>query len=634
LPEEDVSLFLGIFDQTQSDRELQQAMALAAQVFHGKPNAKSCIWGKDGIALYWSIDGIATHHRTHSPFWSHDQQIAVLFEGKIYNLARLKHELGPNIHWQTDDTSEVLAYLYNCNPDDFLESINGKFAFVLWDARRQKLLLGRDRFGVQSLFYSYQQDKLIFGTSLRSLLKTGWIPKQLNSQVVLEYLLYCYNPSQQTFIETVQKVPASHFLSFDGATLNLHRYWNLSFAEQHQKTEAQYCEEIPALMEDAVRIRIDPSRKLGVFLSGGIDSSSMLSLASRYSTEPLSTFSFRCAGRSYDESSFARYVAQQFNTDHTEVQYQPEDLSTITAIVQAMDEPFCDIGIEIGTYLLGKTAQGKVDYIFSGEGGDELFGGHPVYTADKVAALVDWVPRSLSHPLMQLLQKIPDSDQKKNLQVKLKRFAYSLSFSPELLSHRWRIYYTPQELQKLCTLDFLCQCNLETLFESMVQYSKAADGSDGLSRSLYSDYWTLVNFYLRRLELLRSLGVDNSLPLLDYRLVEYAAKIPSSLKLRGFSDTKYIYKQALQGIVPDKILFDRPKLGHSVPMKNWLRENLEIQQWMREILLDGWLQAGNLFNSAFMQQMLQEHLCKTHNHSHRLWSLLVLQLWISEHFKD
>lgn len=620
-------MLLGIFDPDRSPTTQEQWTQTIHQLSHNPPQ----LWQQDQLFLSYIPTDIPSPNAP-QPFCSPDRQIILFFEGKIYNTAELQQILGITI--DTKHSGELLVNLYSKYGDQFLQSVNGKFAFALWDNRQQKLLLGRDRFGIQSPFYSYQQGRLIFGTSLRSLLKTGLIAKQLNSQVVLEYLLYCYNPSQQTFIETVQKVPASHFLSFDGTTLNLHRYWNLSFAEQHQKTEAQYCEEIPALMEDALQLRIDPSRKLGVFLSGGIDSSSMLSLASRYSPDPLSTFSFRCAGRSYDESEYAQYVAQQFNTNHTEVQYQPEDLSTIAAIVKAMDEPFCDIGIEIGTYLLGKAAQGKVDYIFSGEGGDELFGGHPVYTADKVAAWVDWVPRSLSSPVMQLLQQIPDSDQKKNLQVKLKRFAYSLSFSPELLSHRWRIYYTPQELQDLCTPDFLSRCNLEKIFDSMIQYNEAADGSDGLSRSLYSDYWTLVNFYLRRLELLRSFGVDNSLPLLDYRLVEYAAKIPSSLKLRGFSDTKYIYKQALKGIVPDKILFDRPKLGHSVPMKNWLRDRPESQKWMIEVLSDTQFQQRGFFSNGFVQRLIQEHLRKSHNHSHRLWSLLVLELWFREHLDD
>jgi asparagine synthase (glutamine-hydrolysing) len=619
-------MLLGLFNTNRAQSELHEEFLQILPRLSAQPPK---VWHNEHLLLSWIPTGIPSLDKPHQPFLSPDRQIVLLFEGKLYNATELQQSLGMTP--ETDSSSEILVNLYIKYGDRFLDPVNGKFAFALWDQRQQKLLLGRDRFGIQPLFYCYQQGPLIFGSSLRSLLKTGWIPKQLNSQVVLEYLLYCYNPSQQTFIETVQKVPASHFLSFDGATLNLHRYWNLSFAEQHQKTEAQYCEEIPALMEDAVRIRIDPSRKLGVFLSGGIDSSSMLSLASQHVTEPLATFSFRCAGRSYDESSYARYVAQQFNTNHTEVQYQPEDLSAIATIVQSMDEPFCDIGIEIGTFLLGRTAQGQVDYIFSGEGGDELFGGHPVYTADKVAAWVDWIPRSLSHPIMQLLQKIPDSDQKKNLQVKLKRFAYSLSFSPELLSHRWRIYYTPQELQDLCTPDFLDQCNLETLFDSMVQSSEAADGDDGLSRSLYSDYWTLVNFYLRRLELLRSFGIDNSLPLLDYRLVEYAAKIPSSLKLRGFSDTKYIYKQALKGIVPDKILFDRPKLGHSVPMKNWLRDRPEIQKWVVEILSDAQFRQRGLFSDGFIQRLIHEHLQKSHNHSHRLWSLVVLELWLREH---
>ena len=282
-----------------------------------------------------------------------------------------------------------------------------------------------------------------------------------------------------------------------------------------------------------------------------------------------------------------------------------------------MDEPFCDIGIEIATFLLGRAASGQVSYVFSGEGGDELFGGHPVYTADKVAAYIDRLPKPLLQPIAQVLQTLPDSDRKKNLQVKLKRFAYSVAFPPELLSHRWRIYYTAAELDKLCTKELLKQTQKPE--------------PDLLSRCLSSDYWTLVNFYLRRLELLRQFGIENRLPLLDYRLVEYAAKIPSELKLKGFSDTKYIYKQALKGILPDDILFNRPKLGHSVPMKNWLRQETEIIDWMTDILNSTSFRQRGLFKPNAIQKLLDEHANKQHNHSHRLWALLVLELWFREY---
>jgi asparagine synthase (glutamine-hydrolysing) len=321
-------------------------------------------------------------------------------------------------------------------------------------------------------------------------------------------------------------------------------------------------------------------------------------------------------------------VAKHYGTQHTEIPYQPTDLSLISQAVEAMDEPFCDIGIEIGTFLLGRAAQGKASYVFSGEGGDELFAGHPVYTADKVAAFIDRVPPGLLEPMTALLQRIPDSDQKKNVQVKLKRFAYSLSFPPSLLSHRWRIYYKPLELMDLCTSDFLTPCNLDNLYDSMLVHTQAADGQDELSRSLYSDYQTLVSFYLRRLELLRAFGIENRLPLLDHRLVEYAAQIPSNLKLRGFSDTKYIYKQALVGILPNEILFDRPKLGHSVPMKNWMREDETVQHWMLEILSDRSFLNRGFFEPSQIKAMIDQHLNKTHNYSHRLWALVVLELWL------
>jgi asparagine synthase (glutamine-hydrolysing) len=248
-----------------------------------------------------------------------------------------------------------------------------------------------------------------------------------------------------------------------------------------------------------------------------------------------------------------------------------------------------------------------------------------------VAALTEQVPPPLLEPALQLLQTLPDSDQKKNLQVKLKRFAYSLSFSKTLLSHRWRVYYKLRELKELCTPEFLATGKLDQLFDSMLQYTNEADGHDDLSRSLYSDYWTLVNFYLRRLELLKSLDLDNHLPLLDYQLVEYAAKIPSQYKIRRFSDTKYIYKKALIGIVPNSILFNRPKLGHSVPMKNWLREDFITQQWAVKILSDRRFKERNLFNEKFVQCLISEHIHKAHNYSHRIWSLVVLELWLREH---
>jgi asparagine synthase (glutamine-hydrolysing) len=622
-------MLLGILNKTRHDRNLKQELL---QVITQSPlsdeDNQPRVWSNQQLAFCYVPSGIETLDEPDQPFYNSDRQIVVLFEGKVYNASELKNNLGSDARLQTSGSGEILAYLYDRNPNRFLDSVNGKFVFALWDERAQRLILGRDRLGIQPLFYCDNGEQLMFSSSLRSLMATGWIQKQLNYDVALEYLLYCYNPSDQTLLQNVYKLPAGHLLSVDCTGTALNRYWQLSFANPYVKTEAQYCEEIPALIQDAVQIRMDRDRLPGVLLSGGIDSSTMVSLTSRLSSDPVSTFSFRCQGRSYDESRYARLVAQQYGTHHTEVSYQSHDLHRIAKAVQAMDEPLCDIGIEIGTFILGQAAQGQVSYVFSGEGGDELFGGHPVYIADKVATVIDRIPPAIVNPIAQLLQHLPDSDQKKNLQVKLKRFAYSLSFPTDLLSHRWRVYYKPQEFSQLCTSDFLSACHLDRIFDSMLKHTQDTDGLDCLSRSLYSDYWTLVSFYLRRLELLQAFGIENRLPLLDHRLVEYAAKIPSHLKIRGFSDIKYIYKQALVGLLPDEILFNRPKLGHSVPMKNWMREDALIQTWMEEILCKSTIESRGLFNADFIKRSLDEHLRKTHNHSHRLWSLLVLELWI------
>ena len=625
-------MILGIYDPQQSAASLQEKVQTALS-----KTASAQIWSDKVIALAWMPTNISSLDEPEQPYRS--SSTVSVFEGKLYNLADIQTRLGEKI--TSEQSGRAIGQLYERDSDDFLFGVNGKFAFALWDRRSQQLVLGRDRLGIQSLFYTTHGSQLIFSSSLKLLLKVPGVAKALNRQAVIDYLLYCYNPSDDTFFQNIYKLPASQLLKAGDRGVQLYPYWQLSFAEVDPKPEAEYCEEIPALIEDAVRLRMDREQLPGVLLSGGIDSSAMLSLSSQMSDRALSTFSFRCQGKSYDESQYARLVANRFSTQHTEITYGPESLTHIAEIAAAMDEPFCDIGIEIGTFLLGKNAQGKVSYVFSGEGGDELFGGHPVYTADKAAKYIDLIPKSLLQPISKSLQKLPDSDQKKNLQVKLKRLAYSLAFPPELLSHRWRIYYTANELKELCNDGLLpsylsngaSEALSERMFDTMLKHTQV-DGPDILSRCLSSDYWTLVNFYLRRLELLRSSGIENRLPLLDYRLVEYAAKIPSNFKLRGFSNSKYIYKQALRGIVPNQILFDRPKLGHSIPMKNWMREQAVVKNWMIDILSSDSFNNRKLFNPKFVQRLLNEHFQKTHNHSHRLWALVVLELWFRNNLDD
>jgi asparagine synthase (glutamine-hydrolysing) len=333
-------------------------------------------------------------------------------------------------------------------------------------------VLARDRVSIEPLYYSCQGDRVVFGSSLRAMLTAGLVPKRLNHQAVLQYLLYNYNPDIETFVSGARRVRAGQMLVATRSGVTTRDYWRLSFARVERKPFEQSKVEILHLIEDAIRIRVRgaPEGATGVLLSGGTDSSTLVSLGSRMVDGPLRTFSFRCEGFSYDESHWARLVSDRFGTEHTEFSYRPGHVRLITDAVQAMEEPFCDAGIEIATYLLGRMARGKVSFVLSGEGGDELFAGHPAYSADKLASYVDAFPERLVRPVAAMLQRLPDSAEKKNLQVKLKRFAYGLEFPRELLSHRWSTYYLADELRELCTPDLVSGGDLELFLVCMLYF--------------------------------------------------------------------------------------------------------------------------------------------------------------------
>jgi len=625
-------VILGAYNANRSGPELEQELL---RVIGRTPNipddARPVTWAAGPVALAWVAQGMRTFDEPGQPYQNQNKTITLVFEGKIYNLDEIATALGERTPVSRQNSGQVIIGLYERFGDRFLDHLNGKFSFALWDARHSKLLIVRDRLGIEPLFYCEEGGTLKFGSSLRAFLSTGFIEAELCHDAVVQYLLYCYNPAEQTILRGVRNLRAGHIMAVSSAGREISRYWHLSFADTFDKTEQQYQEEAMELIEDAVRIRLDPDDPPAIFLSGGTDSSTLVGIASKMTNKPLRTFGFRCVGPQYDESPYAQYVADHFGVAYSRVDYEPDKLTLIEKAVDWMDEPFCDLGIEIGTFLMGGAAAEHAGYVFSGEGGDELFAGHPVYVADNAAAFVDIFPKALVRPIARILQKIPDSEQKKDLKVKLKRFAYSVAFPKELLSHRWRIYYTPEELRELCTPEFLAECELDKLYDGIKESMQGSDGHDHLAHSLYSDYYTLVSFYLSRLRLLRAYSLESRLPLLDHRLVEYAAKIPSALKIKGMSDTKYIYKKILEPLLPRKILYDRPKLGHGVPMKNWFRDDPEFTNWTSGVLSNGELQKRGFFRPSFVERMLDEHKRKVFNHSHRIWALLVLDLWLAKH---
>ncbi|MFQ5636714.1 MAG: asparagine synthetase B family protein [bacterium] len=528
------------------------------------------------------------------------------------------------------EPAQCILAAYEKSGEKSFTSLNGQFAGAIWDSRENRFLLVRDHLGFEPLFYFWNEKTLIFCSSLKSLIHHPEIESALNFRAIRNYLLFNFSIGLDTFIRNVNKVRPGACLILQNETLRTQRYWSLSYQNQNGRKIDDYTQTLIELTQDALKIRTqEKTSDAGAFLSGGMDSSSVVGLLSGLTDRPVHTFSFRCPEKMVDESYFARVMAEHYKTEHHEVPFTAEDLVHIEKMTEWMDEPLCDIGVELGSFILGREAHGSVDYILTGDGGDELYAGHPVYLADKMAATFDKLPSPIRNGVTRVAQLLPDSDKKKSLWVKTRRFAYSYHFPVELLSNRWRIYYRDDELCRICTDEVVEGFGELNNYDDITELYADADGPDFLSRSLYGDYQTLVRFHVDRLRLTRAHGIEARFPLHDYRLIEFSSTIPAELKING-SQVKYIQKKALEGVLPDEIVFRKDKMGHNVPMKNWMRDTQIFKDLINDVLSESAIKKRQFFKPERIQDMLDVHLKKKKDYSHRLYSLFILELWLQK----
>ena len=562
-----------------------------------------------------------------TPAQSKDHSVIVICQGAIYEIGDAEDQDLPR---NVSAAMKILA-LYNRYGVNFLHKLNGKFSLAIIDRKNERVVLSRDRFGIEPLFYYFDGDKLLFSSNLASIVNSGLVKKELNFHAIHQYLLFCYNPALYTFYKNVHKLRPGHTLVYDNGSARVEPYWYLSFKRnQTMSSELEIRENLLNLMKEAVRIRLDDKLTSGIFLSGGMDSSSVTALSRSFMKGDLHTFSFRCRGESFDESQYAKIVSDHYGTIHHLSEYAAEDIPSIQEFVKLIDEPFCDVGINVASYILAKNASKFVNCIYTGDGGDELYGGHPVYLADKTAQFFNIVPSFLLKPAFALGRLLPDSDKKKNSIVKIKRFSESYRYPKGLLSHRWRIYYNEKEINRLIVHDLYSHFNTFDPYQVILRFNKEADGSDLLSRAIYSDYQTVMGFYMRRIGMLKHFGIEARFPMLDHRLVEYVATIPSDLKIKGWSDSKYIFKKAMEPVLPHDIIYRKDKLGHSVPLKNWIRDDVTVHDFFMDWLSESVIRQRGFFNYDYVKMMLDDHLSKKRNNSHRLWAIIVLELWLRE----
>lgn len=560
-------------------------------------------------------------------------KLQVFFSGVLFNVNSLKQLLAQQGDDDPNDSpAEVVAGIYRIFGEDGFKKLNGGFVFLLSDPESGSVLAVRDQLGLEPLYYYHNKQSLFVSDSLNDLVELADVPRTLNPTALYRYLVFNYVPGEDALFNDVFKLRPGHLLIFQGTEIHVRPYWSLSFANVLQDSEETIREQLLEAMKKAVRLRIDSSPEpLGMFLSGGMDSSSVLGLMRPMTDQTIHSYSFRCKGKSFDESRYAQIMSETYSTEHHLVEYGAGHVSLIEEMVGSMDEPFCDIGIEIATYLLARENGGTTRTILTGDGGDELFAGHPVYLADGAASRFDQLPGLIKNPVTALCQLIPDPEAKKNIWVKAKRFAYSVQFPAELYSNRWRLYYTPAEIARLTDPSLGETLSSLNPLDSIAALYDEADGQNFLSRTLYGDYHTVVDFYLRRMSLLRAFGIEGRYPLLDPNLVTFAASIPANLKIRDGKDTKYIQHATMADILPDEIVFRTDKLGHSVPFKNWMRGSREVQTLIQDVLSESTVRRRGLFVYPFIRKLIEQHQRRSHNHSHRIWALVVLELWMQKH---
>jgi len=513
-----------------------------------------------------------------------------------------------------------------------LAEIEGTFALAWFDGRKRRLHLVRDRFGVEPLFYGLGRGGVLFGSRTRDLVAAGLLPGGLCPQGLSEFLTYCFIPGDATLDAQIRRVAPGHVVVLDtaGNVLERSRWYRLSFAGPAEHDERAIAERFRTLLEQAVVRRLEGSRP-GALLCGGMDSSSVVTFARRHRQGPILSFAFRCGDQSFDESVYARELAEAMGTQHTEVEYGEEQAFEIERAVAEMDAPFCHVGINVGTWILGRAAEGRADFLLTGDGGDELWASHPAYATQRLLAPYERLPlpRGLDRGLHWISARLRDSNQTRDVRVALKRLLPHPELPRALGPFRWRCYYVPQELLDLLTSETVRKLAPANPFKSVLDAYEGYDGpDDGISPYLYNDYVTASSFCMNRLLLLRRFGVEARSPFYDTELVEYGTRIPASKKLEGVERRKRLFRQAMEGVLPDVINHRKDTLGQPVPMKRWLRGDGPLARRVAKILSPDSLRARGLFRPEPVQRLLEEHRAKRHDHSHRIWALYVLELWL------
>lgn len=610
-------------DKSINDRAILHEMC--ERMKHRGPDSEG-LWNEDTVALGMrrlSIIDLATGEQ---PVYNEDKSVVVVMNGELYNFREVRADLEERGHkFETHGDTEILPHLYEEFGDAMLDQINGMFAFALWDKLRERMLIARDRFGEKPLYYGVFDGTLVFGSELKVLLVNPLVKTELNLDAVRQFLSFDYVPAPASIYKNIFKLPAAHCLTVENGKVSTKRYWNLTWEKSESDFDSK-TEELRTLLADAVRMRLVSDVPLGILLSGGIDSSTVAAYATQFSTERVKTFSIGFEEDSFDESKFARQVAEHLGTEHYEERLSVgKAADLISQIGTWLDEPMSD-GSLIPTFLLSRFVRRHVTVALGGDGGDEIFAGYPMYWAHRVARAYERIPKAIRSGMIEpVVNSLPVSTKNMSFDYKAKRFVAASKYDLVTRHHSYFGSFSPDGQRRVLSRDVLEQTE-EDVYRSARELLRICDATNDIEKMQFLD----INYYMAEDILTKvdrasmAVSLEVRAPFLDPRVAQFAASIPIDYKLKG-NKGKYILKKAVEPLLPASIL-KRPKKGFGIPIAEWLKGRLN--PLLHDLLDPSRLRDQGLFDPKFVAKLIGEHESGAASHHKQLWTLLVFQLWI------
>lgn len=606
------------------DRELVERMNEAIR--HRGPDDDG-FYFSDGVGLAMRRLAIIDVAHGQQPIPNADRTAWIVFNGEIYNYRELRAQLEERgHHFHTNSDTEAIVHAWDEYGTECPKHLRGMFAFAIWDERKKSLFLARDRVGKKPLLYAEVDGGLVFGSEFTAILEHPRVSREVDYEAIHHYLSFICVPAPLTAYQSIRKLEPGHWLLWKDGEIKKERYWQLDFSKKITISEQEAGERVVDLLRDAVKVRLMSEVPLGAFLSGGIDSSAVVALMAQESAEQVKTFSIGFDEQDFSELHHARRVAEHVGADHHEFIVRPNAMEILPTLVEHYGEPFADSSA-IPSYYVSRETRQYVTVALNGDGGDECFAGYERYAAMNLAQRYNnLVPGAVRNGVVgNVLKVLPEFSARGNPIGKAKRFLGAATLGPVERYLRWVSAFNEPAKWELYSKDFRQQTADYSTIDIIRPWFAKANGSGIVDASLLTDTMTyLPNDLLVKMDIASmTVSLEARSPFLDHHLMEFAASLPEQLKLRRMT-TKYLLKKVLKDLVPTENL-TRAKMGFGVPIGHWFRGSM--QAFLRETVLSEKALGRGLFDKDKVKQIVDQHVSGKMNHEHRLWSLLMLELW-------